>query len=62
MLALTCMCLESRDKKAEKLSGASTFRLFAQDAKISLAQIILGERTTVFTSVSVEKSRLKEIS
>ena len=26
----------------EKLSGASTFRLFGQDAKISLAQIILG--------------------
>ena len=61
MLALTCTCLESRDKMA-KLSGASTFRLFAQDAKISLAQIILGERTTVITSVSFEKSRLKEIS
>ena len=26
----------------EKLSGASTFCLFGQDAKISLAQIILG--------------------
>ena len=26
----------------EKLSGASTFYLFGQDAKISFAQIILG--------------------
>ena len=50
----------------EKLSGASIFCLFGQDAKISLAQIILGsdyrgtcERTT---SVSFEISHLKEIS
>ena len=43
MLALMCMCLESRDNTyIKKLSGASTFHLFGQDAKIWLAQVILG--------------------
>ena len=44
----------------ERLLGASTFCIFGEDAKISLAQIVLGrlsdcERTVVITSVSFEK-------